>query len=72
MTDIRLRLPNFTASLYLAPSRGITAWRGKHSSWRCGFVVRVLWLGIVVRWGRHRKLHFDYGGSYFELDEEPH
>lgn len=71
MTDIRLRLPNFTASLYLAPLRGITAWRGKHSKWRSGFVVRVLWLGIVVRWGQ-RKVYFDYEGPEWIFDEEPH
>lgn len=67
MTDIRLRLPNFTASIYLAPSKGITAWRGKHSHWRSGFIIRVLWLGFVVRWG----LTYE-GYLAIPFDEEPH
>lgn len=78
MTDIRLQLPHFTASLYLAPisDKGwITVWKGKHSSWRHGFVVRVLWLGIVVRWGYVKKLMYrDIETDYiFALcDEAPH
>jgi hypothetical protein len=26
-------------------------WKGQHSSYRHGYVVRALWLGFVVRWG---------------------
>ena len=58
--DIRLQTPWFTTSLYLAPLHRTfhwygwpgLAWWGKHSAWKHGFVVRLMWLGFVLRWGK--------------------
>jgi len=78
--DARFRLTNFVANFYLAPisEKGlIAAWRGQHAQWRSGFVLRVLWLGFVVRWGyvkRKARTYFD-NEEFWEfsfLDEEPH
>ncbi len=45
---------------YLAPisDRGLVAcWRGKHSLYRKGYVLRVLWLGLVIRWSYIKAEH---------------
>lgn len=53
-------------TLYFAPAHHglFKVWRQKHPHWRGGFVVRLLWLGFVVRWGRKR--------FYIEAMEEEH
>jgi hypothetical protein len=40
--------------VYLAPipPHPISAWGNKHTGWRSGFIVRFLWLGYVLRWGK--------------------
>lgn len=57
--DITFKCRRFTATLYLAPTTSaegwITAWKNRHSSWKHGFVVRVLWLGFILRWGKVKK-----------------
>lgn len=53
--DIRHTNPWFTVSVYLAPihhSGLVAAWGNKHTAWKSGFIVRVLWLGFVLRWGK--------------------
>lgn len=41
----------YTATVYLAPAVRPAAWWQKDPRWKHGFVVRLLWLGFVVRWG---------------------
>lgn len=54
--DITFKCRRFTITLYLAPTISpngkIAVWKGRHSGWKRGFVVRVLWLGFLVRWDR--------------------
>lgn len=53
--DIRHTNPWFTVSVYLAPihhSGLVAAWGNKHTAWKSGFIVRVLWFGFVLRWGK--------------------
>lgn len=73
-------------NIYLAPisDKGwIAAWPGQHSLYQKGFVLRVLWIGIVVRWAyapiKRKKVYVDYEnvGLYGDpvlafLEEEPH
>ncbi len=54
--DITFKYERFTTTLYLAPrispKSKFTAWKGCHKGWTHGFVVRVLWLGFLLRWGK--------------------
>lgn len=54
--ELRFTRKNSTAAIYTSPTFSengiIAAWKGKHSRWKHGFVVRVLWFGLVVRWGK--------------------
>lgn len=56
--EIRIKSTgSWLTTLYTAPisPKGwLTVWRGKHSRYRGGFVVRALWLGLVIRWGYER------------------
>lgn len=54
-TEIRFKTKSTVSSVYLAPisDKGwVAAWGGKHSDYQGGFVLRLLWLGVVVRWAR--------------------
>lgn len=39
-------------SIYLKWWPMIAAWSQRSKYWRHGFVLRLMWLGIAVRWGR--------------------
>ncbi len=57
-TEVRFKTTRTVFSAYLAPisAKGwITAWKGMHSDYRRGFVLRILWLGVVARWARLSK-----------------
>jgi len=52
--EIRFKTSNLITTAYIAPisDRGwFTAWAGRHTAWKYGFVVRALWFGWVLRWG---------------------
>lgn len=57
--ELRIKHNKNYATVYFAPisaSGLITAWRQRDQNYKHGFVVRVLWLGLVVRWGYERQL----------------
>lgn len=61
-------------AMYLAPvsKKGcVAAWKGKKRGYRGGFVVRLLWLGVVMRWGyrRHPIHEGDCGFAMLEGEE---
>jgi hypothetical protein len=86
--DITFKGLGITTTLYWAPTisyRGwIAAWKGQHSDWKHGFVIRFLWLGYLLRWGKIKRNNFrrqfenmiaqaddgDYFADY--LNEAPH
>lgn len=82
--DLTFKTKRFITTLYLAPTISpagwITAWGNRHSSWKSGFVVRFLWLGFLLRWGKipykpYQTLHHPWINDYMldlALAEEPH
>lgn len=57
--DITFKCRRFTTTLYLAPTIScegmIAIWKGRHGGWKKGFVVRFLWLGFLLRWGKKHR-----------------
>lgn len=44
--------------------KGVTAWRQKSAKYKHGFVLRIFWLGIVLRWGKDNRIkHPMYEGK---------
>lgn len=67
--------PFFTATLYattLASYGWIALWPQKSEHWAGGFVVRLLWLGFVIRWWKKEKPAVRQLSDIFPFDEEPH
>lgn len=52
------------ATAYIVPTIShegwVAAWKNRHSRWKHGFVVRILWLGFVLRWGKIPYKHKPY------------
>lgn len=57
--DISFTGFGITTTIYTAPTKRqtpITSWKGKHSGWKSGFVVRFYRLGFILRWNKVPKL----------------
>ncbi len=49
-------------TLYIAPLRRrmiVGAWPQESQYYRGGFVLRVLWLGLAIRWGHRGQYYYE-------------
>lgn len=65
--SINLHFLKCAFAVYLAPLHQggpFLIWRNRHWDYRGGWVARILWLGLVIRWGKRRR----YVGGILEED----
>jgi hypothetical protein len=60
--DIRIEFKPAVVSLYTAPRMQhgsiIAVWKNRSRQWRYGFVMRILWFGLAVRWLRVKPMDY--------------
>lgn len=68
--ELKFKGLGFTWTLYAVPAIShngwIAAWWGVDAKWKHGFVVRLLWLGFVLRWGPYKKPSWKFWNEYQE------